>query len=74
MKTILEKDINRLKNIEWLKENSILLDTVTSQDSISDLLPLRKVIGFSTLVGLDKATHGNKEFSKNKEYNFFIDC
>lgn len=66
METTVETNTDRLENIKWLKENSILLASVNPQETNSDLLPLKEVIGSAVLVGLGEATHGNKEFSQVK--------
>lgn len=66
MEESLEKDNNRLEQIVWLKENSIPFASVNPQETNSDLLPLKDVIGSARLVGLGEATHGNKEFSQVK--------
>jgi len=56
--------------IKWLKKNSIIISTINPQENISDLLPLKEIIGSTTLVGLGEATHGNKEFAQIKDQIF----
>lgn len=47
--------------VSWLTENSIPLST-TKQEDLTDLEPIRDIIGNAQLVGLGEATHGSREF------------
>lgn len=67
MKPAVVENADRLGIVQWLKKNSLPLNTVNSQGNISDLLPFREIIGPAKLVGLGEATHGNKEFAQIKD-------
>src|SRR5581483_10798357 len=48
--------------VDWLQDHSIHLKSIQPEEDLSDLTPLREIVGESQLVGLGEATHGNKEF------------
>lgn len=70
-----KKDEQEVKIVSYLKDHSVPLTTVSPQETNSDLLPLKDVIGSAVLVGLGEATHGNKEFSqvKHRMLKFLIE-
>src|ERR1035437_320116 len=67
MLKIKQEITDKLEIIKWLKKNSIIISTINPQEDISDLLPLKEIIGSAKLVGLGEATHGNKEFAQIKD-------
>ncbi len=49
--------------VGWLRDHSINLKTIQSEEDLSDLAPLKGIVGKSQVVGLGEATHGNKDFA-----------
>lgn len=56
--------------VEWLKEHSSALATTDPGAALTDLEPLRAMIGDARLVGLGEGTHGTREFFRMKHRIF----
>jgi erythromycin esterase len=52
--------------IHWLKSNISPLATTDPSASLSDLAPIKNIVGNSQIVGLGEATHGTREFFQMK--------
>lgn len=52
--------------VEWIRSAAIPLATVEPRHGLTDLEPLRAVIGDARIVSLGEATHGTREFFKLK--------
>ncbi len=64
-----EGDVNpasRTDTRDWIVSNSLAFATEDPSAPLSDLEPLRALIGNATLVGLGEATHGTREFQRMK--------
>jgi erythromycin esterase len=51
---------------DWLGKSASPLRTPTPSEDVSDLEPLRRMVGSARLVGLGEATHGTREFFQLK--------
>lgn len=52
--------------IDWLAQNRVELTTTDPTAALTDLEPLRTMVGSAQLVGLGEGTHGTKEFFQLK--------
>lgn len=52
---------------QWLQQRAIQFRTAEPTGSSSDLLPLKEVVGNTSIVGLGEATHGTHEFFAMKD-------
>jgi erythromycin esterase len=52
--------------LQWLRANVSLLTTTDPTASLSDLAPIKDIVGNSQIVGLGEATHGTREFFQMK--------
>jgi erythromycin esterase len=61
--------------VSWIQENAISLSTLEAQAPLDDVLPLEKVIGHASIVGLGEATHGAHEFftMKHRILRFLVE-
>ncbi len=58
--------VTNKKELSWLKENCIKINTVQAESGFKDLQPLKKMIGNARIVGLGENTHGTSEIFKMK--------
>jgi erythromycin esterase len=54
------------ETVAWLTQNTSLLTTTDPRLPVTDLEPLRQMIGTSRIVGLGEGTHGTREFFQMK--------
>lgn len=50
----------------WIRDHAIPLTTVEPGNGLSDLQPLRQIVGDARIVALGEATHGTREFFRLK--------
>src|SRR5215211_3726211 len=50
------------ETIDWLSRNATTLTTTDPSASLTDLEPLRQMIGSAHIVGMGEGTHGTREF------------
>lgn len=56
--------------VEWIREHAIPLLSVQPGHGLSDMKPLRELVGRARIVGLGEATHGSREFFQAKHRMF----
>jgi erythromycin esterase len=54
------------KELAWLKNNCIKIQTVQAENGFNDLQPLKQMIGNAKIIGLGEFTHGTSEVFKMK--------
>lgn len=52
--------------VDWIREHEVPLRTVEPTGDLSDMEPLRAIVGDAHLVSLGEATHGTREFFQLK--------
>ena len=52
--------------VAWIEANAIPFSSTVASDDLSDLEPLRALIGDARIVGLGEQTHGTREFTTMK--------
>jgi hypothetical protein len=59
----------------WIKQHAMILKTTDPQATLDDLLPLKPLIGSSSLIGLGEETHGSHEFftMKHRLLEFLVE-
>jgi erythromycin esterase len=59
----------------WIQQHAIVLTTTNPQAPLSDLSPLKALVGTASLVGLGEATHGSHEFftMKHRLLEFLVE-
>lgn len=50
----------------WAKEQAIILDSVESQSDLTDLEPVKEIVGDASIVALGECTHGTREIFQMK--------
>lgn len=55
---------------DWLQNNSLILSTIQPGDNMTDLAPLKEIIGDADVVILGESTHGAHEFFEIKHRLF----
>jgi erythromycin esterase len=60
--------------VKWMKRQAIPLRTVEAGRDITDLLPLKKIIGSARVVGLGETSHGTREIfqMKHRLFEFLV--
>jgi erythromycin esterase len=48
--------------LSWIKQQALPLKTTDPQAPLDDVLPLQRIVGSASIVGLGEATHGSHEF------------
>lgn len=53
--------------LNWIKENAITFDTSSSDNELSNLKELTKIIGSARIIALGEGTHGTSQFFNTKD-------